>query len=102
MGKGNGAWPLNMVETSLKVPLIFRWPAGGVAKGATIDARVTHVDMAPTFLALAGVKDGLPRPAGASYADLLRGASRRRCRRRRSTSLEGRARCTPSSRRRAT
>ena len=34
-GKGNGAWPLNMVETSLKVPLIFRWPAGGVAKGAT-------------------------------------------------------------------
>ena len=74
-GKGNGAWPLNMVETSLKVPLIFRWPAGGVAKGATIDARVMHVDMAPTLLALAGVKDGLPRPAGASYADLLRGAS---------------------------
>ena len=72
-GKGNGAWPLNMVETSLKVPLIFRWPAGGVAKGATIDARVTHVDMAPT--ARARRREG--RAAAAGGRELRRPAARR-------------------------
>ena len=72
-GKGNGAWPLNMVETSLKVPLIFRWPAGGVAAGRVVDARVDHVSLGPTLLELAGVSAPLPRAAGTSYAALLRG-----------------------------
>ena len=74
-GKGNGAWPLNMVETSLKVPLFFRWPQGGIAVGARIHERVQHVDFAPTLLELAGVGAALPRQAGSSYAALLLNAS---------------------------
>jgi arylsulfatase A-like enzyme len=74
-GKGNGAWPLNMVESSLKVPLFFRWPAGGISSGARVDQRVQHVDFAPTLLDLAGVDAALPKQAGSSYKSLVTNAS---------------------------
>jgi arylsulfatase A-like enzyme len=59
-----------MYEPGLRVPLIVRGP--GVVAGSTPDAFVANIDLAPTFLDLAG----LPVPdsmQGRSVAPLLRG-----------------------------
>jgi arylsulfatase A-like enzyme len=48
-GKGNSTRPLNMYETSLRVPLLVRWPGGPVASGHTVARCVDHYD---TFQAL--------------------------------------------------
>src|SRR5205814_8249208 len=55
---------------AVRVPLVFRWPAGGVRAG-TVAAPVELVDLTPTLLALAG----LPAPVegtGKSLAAVLR------------------------------
>jgi arylsulfatase A-like enzyme len=72
-GKGNGTWPLNMYEESLRVPLIWnhadRIPAGRVVR----DRMVSSYDFFPTvleYLGLAAPK-GRQRP-GQSYVRLLR------------------------------
>lgn len=51
-GKGNSTRPLNMYETSLRVPLI--WAGPGVAAGVTLDDCVDHYDTFSTLLELAG------------------------------------------------
>jgi arylsulfatase A-like enzyme len=59
-----------MYEPGLRVPLIARGP--GIKAGVTPDQFVANIDLAPTFLDLAG----LPIPAsmqGRSLAPLLRG-----------------------------
>lgn len=59
-----------MYEPGLRVPLIARGP--GIKAGSTPDAFVANIDLAPTFLDLAG----LPIPdsmQGRSLAPLLRG-----------------------------
>ncbi len=59
-----------MYEPGLRVPLIARGP--GITPGTTPDAFVANIDLAPTFLDLAG----LPIPSfmqGRSLAPLLRG-----------------------------
>ncbi len=59
-----------MYEPGLRVPLIARGP--GITPGSTPDAFVANIDLAPTFLDLAG----LPIPdsmQGKSLAPLLRG-----------------------------
>jgi arylsulfatase A-like enzyme len=59
-----------MYEPGLRVPLIARGP--GIAKGHVPEQLVANIDLAPTFLALAGV----PVPAsmqGRSLLPLLRG-----------------------------
>jgi arylsulfatase A-like enzyme len=61
-----------MYEPGLRVPLIARGP--GIEAGVTPDQFVANVDLAPTFLDLAG----LPVPSfmqGRSLAPLLRGAT---------------------------
>lgn len=60
-----------MYEESLKTPLLVRWPAV-VAPGSVSEALVQNLDLAETFLDLAGV----PVPAvmqGRSLVPLLRG-----------------------------
>ncbi len=59
-------------EESMRVPLIAF--GGGMSKGRIVDQIVANIDIAPTFLALAGVKapQGV-RFDGMSYADLLMG-----------------------------
>jgi len=52
-------------EESIRVPGIVRYPAA-VKPGRTTDALLTHVDVAPTLLALCKV----PAPAGMQGADL--------------------------------
>jgi len=48
-GKGNGTLPLNMVEESIRVPLILNYP-GTVPEGVDVEQPVDHLDL---FRALA-------------------------------------------------
>ena len=62
----------NVYDYGTRMPMAVRWPAR-VEGGRTVDAFVSHTDLAPTFLEAAGLK---PRPAmtGRSLVGLLRGA----------------------------
>ena len=61
-----------MYEPSLRTPLIVRWP-GVIRAASTCDLMVQNIDMAPTFLGLAGVEE-LPEMHGRSLVPLLAGA----------------------------
>lgn len=60
-----------MYEPSLRTPLIVRWP-GVTQAGSTCDSMVQNIDMAPTFLDVAGV-EAVPEMHGTSLVPLLRG-----------------------------
>ncbi len=70
-GKGNASFPLNMYDTSVKVPMILSQP-GAVAQGIVNRDLLSHYDLLPTLLARVGlayaVPAGLP---GRSFAHLL-------------------------------
>lgn len=72
-GKGNGTFPPNMFDTSVKVPTIISQPST-VAQGEVIESLHSHYDLMPTILDYLGVvnpnADTLP---GRSFAPLLRG-----------------------------
>ncbi|GGD72428.1 sulfatase-like hydrolase/transferase [Paenibacillus nasutitermitis] len=72
-GKGNGTFPLNMFDTSVKVPAIFSQP-GRIPQGQVCDELVSGYDFMPTILEYAGlhhpVMDNLP---GRSFLPLLLG-----------------------------
>ena len=60
-----------LYEESLRIPMLARYPRG-FAKGLVVDEMVLNIDLAPTFLDLAGV----PVPAemqGASWKELAAG-----------------------------
>jgi len=48
-GKGNGTYPLNMVEESIRVPMILSQP-GMLAEGRSLDGFVDHTDLFQTLL----------------------------------------------------
>ena len=61
----------NLYDTGTRVPLAMRWPTGMMSAGRTLDEFVSLTDLAPTFLAAAGVS----QPAeitGRSLLPLLR------------------------------
>jgi arylsulfatase A-like enzyme len=60
-----------MYEESLRMPLIVRWP-GVVPSGSSNDALVQNLDLAQTFLGLAGVAAPMDMQ-GQSLAPLLHG-----------------------------
>ena len=71
-GKGNGTFPLNMYEESVKVPFIARFP--GNFPAGTVDTHlVSHYDFMPTLLDYLGMENSeseqLP---GRSFAPILR------------------------------
>lgn len=73
-GKGNGTFPLNLFDTSVKVPVIISWKNHIACKReGTI---LSHYDLFPTILELAGCN--IPcselRP-GKSFAPLLLGGT---------------------------
>jgi choline-sulfatase len=73
-GKGNGTFPLNMYENSIKVPLIVSHP-GHIPQGRCTDALVSGYDFMPTLLEYLGLPlpvDDLP---GQSFLHLLDGRS---------------------------
>lgn len=74
-GKGNGTWPFNMYEESVRVPLIWNHP-GRIRPGETLDPMVSSYDFFPTILDWAGVPapKAAPERVGRSYAGFLRGS----------------------------
>lgn len=70
-GKGNGTLPLNMLEESIRVPLIFNQP-GRLYEGQRRAEFVDHLDLFQTLAAYAAID--LPRDPqypGRSYLNLL-------------------------------
>jgi choline-sulfatase len=79
-GKGNAAYPLNMFDTSLRIPMI--WRHLGVIQPGVEESVVQVVDVAPTLLAYAG-NISFPKDsnlAGESFLDLLLDPSKRNSR----------------------
>lgn len=54
-GKGNGTFPLNMYEESVKIPCIM-W-GSGVKKGAVCQTLASQYDLFPTILQVAGIQN---------------------------------------------
>jgi choline-sulfatase len=72
-GKGNGTWPINMYDTSVKVPFIA-WQPGTVASGRVERGLYSHYDVLPTILEWADVGTlGDTSLPGSSLAPVLRG-----------------------------
>lgn len=71
-GKGNGTWPLNFWENSIRVPFIAWGP--GIAAGQVSDQPVSATSVFETIMELTGTS-APPDPlrAGRSVAPLLRG-----------------------------
>lgn len=72
-GKGNGTFPINMYEESVKVPFIACHP-GQIPAGTVCDALVSAYDFMPTLLDYLHIpiSDKQERP-GISFASALRG-----------------------------
>ena len=72
-GKGNGTWPFNMYEESIRVPMIWNHPAA-IKPGQTVTAMVSSYDFFPTMLDYAGLAAPADkRRVGRSYAGFLKG-----------------------------
>lgn len=75
-GKGNGTFPLNMFDTSVKVPFILSYP-GFTQSGSICRNMVSAYDIFPTLLDILGMEDPVTaRLPGHSFAPLLRGEKR--------------------------
>ena len=72
-GKGNASSPMNMYDSSVKVPAIMNWPAE-IEQGRTSSAMLSHYDLMPTLLEITGCvnpnADTLP---GKSFVPIMRG-----------------------------
>lgn len=74
-GKGNGTYPMNMFENSVKVPFIASHP-GRIPQGTTTEAMINGYDLFPTLLEYANIEqthsESLP---GESFHRVLTGAT---------------------------
>lgn len=71
-GKGNGTYPFNMYDDTIRVPAVIKEP--GNIPCQTIDQLVSGYDLAPSLLHLAGLpEDALGSGPGRSFVDLIRG-----------------------------
>lgn len=72
-GKGCGTYPLNLYDTSVKIPCLMAWP-DRIAPGAVSDTLLSQYDIMPTMLDILGFAGGenenLP---GRSFAGVLDG-----------------------------
>ena len=72
-GKGNGTFPQNMFDTSVKVPFIFSYP-GHAPQGVVNHDMISAYDLFPTLLDLLGIDNRVTqRLPGRSFAPVLRG-----------------------------
>ena len=64
-------------EESIRIPMLMRFPAGVGTPGSQVDSPVANIDIAPTFLALAGaqpcIKSGCRVLDGRPLTDLVQG-----------------------------
>lgn len=75
-GKGNGTYPMNMYDTSVKVPGIFSMP-GTIPAGCVSEAMLSHYDMFGTILGFAGIPyTPDAKMPGESFADILKGKNK--------------------------
>lgn len=68
-GKGNATSPQNMIEESMRIPMILSGP--GVPKGVRPTAFADHLDLFQTLAATAGIKPGGGPFAGQSLWPVL-------------------------------
>ncbi len=75
-GKGNGTFPLNMYDTSVKVPMLISLPDLSI-KNEVCEEMLSHYDIMPTLLEYLGfenpVKEKLP---GQSFMPILKGVKK--------------------------
>lgn len=72
-GKGNGTFPQNMYDTSVKVPMIM-YKRGTVEKGEVNTNLLSHYDIMPTLLEYVGLNDSIDEALpGNSFAQILEG-----------------------------
>lgn len=71
-GKGNGTYPFNLFDTSVKVPFLAMLP-GVIPPGRTADALVGGYDWYPTLLDLLGIPQEETALPGRSFAAQLTG-----------------------------
>lgn len=75
-GKGNGTFPLNMYDTSVKVPLVM-WHPDRIAAGRTVRHMVSAYDFMPTLLDYLQIgTPARPELPGRSFAQVLTGDER--------------------------
>lgn len=73
-GKGNGTFPINMYENSVKVPMIISHPTG-IAEGKTVKAMMSQYDVMPTLLDYLGLDYPMdPSFPGVSFVPVLEGS----------------------------
>jgi N-acetylglucosamine-6-sulfatase len=60
----------HVYEEAIRIPMLIRFPAGIGSTGAEIDAPVANIDLAPTFLGLAGAE-----PCGGGSCRVMDGRS---------------------------
>ncbi|MDD4681389.1 MAG: sulfatase-like hydrolase/transferase [Clostridia bacterium] len=77
-GKGNGTFPFNMYDTSVRVPFILSMP-GTLPEGRKIDDLISAYDWFPTVLELAGIENQETDLPGESFAGLLAGNKQKQC-----------------------
>ena len=72
-GKGNGTYPPNMFDTSVKIPTIISRP-GHVPQGLVCDQLLSQYDFAPTLLSYVGMEYSSDKPLpGRDFSPLLNG-----------------------------
>jgi arylsulfatase A-like enzyme len=72
-GKGNGTYPQNMYDTSVKVPAILSRP-GHLPEGIVEAGLFSHYDFMPTLLDYLDIENPVAAELpGRSFADLVRG-----------------------------
>ena len=72
-GKGNGTYPPNMFDTSVKVPTIMSMPRR-LPEGIVNSDLLSHYDLMPTILQFAGMKlSGVEEMPGRSFKEILDG-----------------------------
>ena len=71
-GKGNGTWPLNVYESSVRVPFILRFP-GLVPPGTASHALIGAYDWYATVLRLAGITAPLAPAISRDFTAVLKG-----------------------------
>ena len=78
-GKGNGTYPPNMFDTSVKVPTLLSMP-GRISTGEVLSDLLSHYDLMPTILEFAGASPSEKpedRP-GVSFVSSMVGQSRQK------------------------
>ncbi len=72
-GKGNGTYPQNMYDSSVKIPFLASWP-GHIPENTVSEQLLSHYDIFPTLMELTGLHAETRQPLpGHSFADILQG-----------------------------